>query len=210
MRSLATTKLNKNLIVSALVGGALSFSAGIASAVTVVFTPLAIADLNGMTPTANPSPSSTTPVFLDNVAGNQSSGGTLVARTPWEGSIWENSGAFSSVQAGGSATFTFAGEQDGLSLIWGSPDDYNDLTITLTGGGAPVSINGADVQGPVGELASLVIIKDVLFSSVLFESSTNAFEFANLTPSPVPLPAGVFLMGTAIAGFGVMRRRKKK
>ena len=37
------------------------------------------------------------------------------------------------------------------------------------------------------------------------------FEFDSLViTSPVPVPAGVLLMGTALAGFGVMRRRKKR
>lgn len=31
-----------------------------------------------------------------------------------------------------------------------------------------------------------------------------------VTATPVPVPAGILLMGTALAGFGVMRRRKKK
>jgi len=30
-----------------------------------------------------------------------------------------------------------------------------------------------------------------------------------VTATPVPVPAGLLLMGTALAGFGVMRRRKK-
>ena len=32
---------------------------------------------------------------------------------------------------------------------------------------------------------------------------------ADIVVNPVPVPAGILLMGTAIAGFGVMRRRKK-
>lgn len=38
---------------------------------------------------------------------------------------------------------------------------------------------------------------------------TNTPEFLVATLEPVPLPAGILMMGTALAGFGVMRRRKK-
>lgn len=37
----------------------------------------------------------------------------------------------------------------------------------------------------------------------------STFDFA-LKVTPVPVPAGILLMGTALAGFGVMRRRKDK
>lgn len=202
-------KFSKSFIAPAIVAGALSISAGIASAATVVFSPLTTADLNALTPTSNPTPSSTTPIFLDNVIGNQFDGTTLTARSPWEGTVHEATGTFSSVQKDASATFTFAGEQDSLSFIWGSPDDYNDLTITLIGGGGTFVVNGTDVQGPVGILASMVTVFDVQFTEVKFEAFDNAFEFAGLTTTPVPLPAGVLLMGTALMGFGVVRRRRK-
>lgn len=204
------TKFSKNLIVSAIAAGALSISAGIASAATLTFSGLTTADLNAMTPIANISPTSTTPVYLDNIVGNQYNGsGDIISRSPWEGSIHEATGMFSSVQAGGSVTFTFTDVQYGIDLIWGSPDSYNDLTITLTGAGGTHVVNGSNVQGPVGILASMVSVTDVFFKTVTFESSSNAFEFANLTTSTVPLPAGMLMMGTAIAGFGVMRRRRK-
>ena len=198
-----------NMIKAALVAASLSLTAGIASAATVTFESLGIAELNALTPVSNPSPSATSPVFFDNVTGDQFDSDVRVARSVWKDTEHEDTGVYSSVQANASATFTFAGEQDRLELIWGSPDDYNDLIITLSGGGGDVVINGADVQGPVGELASFVTITDVLFTSVTFEATENAFEFANLSATPVPLPAGALLIGTALAGFGFMRRRRK-
>ena len=38
---------------------------------------------------------------------------------------------------------------------------------------------------------------------------TSAFDF-DYRVEAVPVPAGILLMGTAVAGFGVMRRRRKK
>lgn len=196
---------------AAVVGAALVVAPVAANAASVSFTGLSVADLDALTPVTSISPTSTTGVYFDNVTGNQFSGSTLISRSPWEDSIHEATGEFSSVQGGATATFTFATAQTALNLIWGSPDSYNDITITLLGGGGVDVINGTEVQGPTGILASSVEITDVLFTTVVFDSgSSNAFEFANLTTTPVPLPAGMLLMGTALAGFAVMRRRKSK
>lgn len=54
------------------------------------------------------------------------------------------------------------------------------ITFTLTGTATRGSFNGQDPDINLG-----------------------------IGPAPVPVPAGILLMGTALAGFGVMRRRKK-
>ena len=192
-----------------MLAGALMISASAASAATIVATDLSVADLDALTPAPNDTPSSTTGVYYDNVVGTQFDGGAAVTRSVWQDTINEAAGVYSSVQEDSTATFTFGGLQDSLSLIWGSPDDYNDIIITLTGGAGDVVINGAAVQGPVGVLASMVTIFDVEFDTVTFTSGENAFEFANLEVTPVPLPAGMLLMGTALGGLAVLRRRRK-
>lgn len=184
-------------------------AASAAANAAVSFVGLSTSDLSALTPVANAAPAATTGTYFDNVAGNQyAPGGSIIARSPWLFSSNSAGGVYSSVQAGSSATFEFDEVQTGMSLIWGSPDDYNDLIITLFGGGGTTVINGADVQGPVGILASLVTITDVLFEKVTFTSGKNAFEFANLTTSTsVPLPAGILLMVTALGGLVLVRRK---
>jgi hypothetical protein len=192
---------------------ALAFAVGVAgsaaSAYTLNFTALDTTDLGAITPMANPLADSTTGTVLENVVGNQFDPG-LVARTPWEDSTNEHTGEYTSVQANSSGTWTFDTTMDTLNLIWGSPDDYNDLTITLSGGGFSETINGADVQGPVAILASAVSITDVFFDTVKIESGANAFEFANLEVAPVPLPAAGWMLLAGLGGLGAVARRRRK
>lgn len=95
----------------------------------------------------------------------------------------------------GSGTFTF---------VWGTPDTYNRLSFyngatlldTVTGSGNGTGSYLATVSG----LGS--------YDRVVFESiGQNAFEFAAV--SPVPLPASLPMFGGAVlalGGFAMLRR----
>lgn len=103
-----------------------------------------------------------------------------------------------------------------ISLIWGSPDTYNALNLYNAGALVASIVPGAVAGLPADRTLThfVTITADSIleyFDSVEFVSTgVNAFEFANVSATPVPLPAGVLLMGTALAGFGVMRRRQNK
>ncbi|WP_420336498.1 VPLPA-CTERM sorting domain-containing protein [Roseibium sp.] len=186
------------LVVSTVAGHAISVS----------HTALNPSDLDALTPMANPVASSSTGTFNQTLFGNQfAPGGAIIARTPWESSIHEATGVYSSVQAGSSVTFLFDKVMKGFSLIWGSPDTYNDLTIELISSGTTYTINGGSVAPPLGILASLVEVTDVEFDKMVLTSGRNAFEFSNLTTT-VPLPAGGLLLVTALGGLALMRRKK--
>ncbi|MEI4470997.1 VPLPA-CTERM sorting domain-containing protein [Frigidibacter sp. MR17.24] len=73
--------------------------------------------------------------------------------------------------------------------------------------GKPLSSSGAidffDVASD-GGLTTLTFSANLPSSRVVGVTVT-----ADATPAPVPLPAGVALLGTALAGLGVMKRRRK-
>lgn len=177
----------------------------LASAATITF---------GPTPTAaiiNPLADSTTGAVLENTIGSIPG----LKRSPWQGSsVNENlaTSYYTSVGRGASATYVFAGLQNSLSVLWGSPDTYNFLDIILSGpGGSTQTINGTSAMGPVGILAQFLTITGVSFDTLTFRSNNNAFEYVNLqtTPTPVPVPAAGFLL---VGGLGIMvamRRRRK-
>lgn len=196
----------RGLKTAALAAGMTAMMAIGAMAATVTATPLSIADLDGMTPQANPSATATSGAGVqENTTGSVAG----EKRTPWEGSIHELTGLYTTVGAGQWAIYEFSKLQTGLSLIWGSPDNYNDLILELIIGDVVVaSFNGVAAQPPVAIGASLFTVTDVQFDRLRFTSSQNAFEFANLTTTPIPLPAGGLLLIGGLGALIAVRRRK--
>jgi hypothetical protein len=200
----------------ASVAFAISLLAGAASALTTsISTTLPGTAVANLAPTSTGSTGVVNPngtlAYYDNVVGNQFVGGTMVARSPWEGTGLFGTGMFSSVSQNSFATFSFGIAQTGFSLVWGSPDNYNNLDIVLSGGGAPQTINGSALvpPGTLGAAAVLLTVSDVTFDTLTFRSTQNAFEFANLTTTPVPLPAAAWMLIASVGGlFAVAGRRK--
>lgn len=195
----------KNYMKTAVAAVAFSFAlSASAHAVTVTF---------GPTPTVampNPLADATTGTVFENIVGSDPG----VYRSPWQGgtsTINENDATayYTSVSAQSSATYIFASMKNSISFLWGSPDDYNDLDIILSGGGGTVTVNGTDAQGPVAIEQQFVTLSDVgLFDTVTFRSGQNAFEYANLTAA-IPLPAGLPLLAAGLGVLGYVGRRKK-
>ncbi|MBJ6370926.1 VPLPA-CTERM sorting domain-containing protein [Sedimentitalea arenosa] len=97
-----------------------------------------------------------------------------------------------------------------FSLLWGSPDGYNTLELyngaTLVG-----TILGSQFNIPAQEASFVSIFADnesEYFDSVKFYSvNQNAFEFANVSATPVPLPASGLLL---VAGLGALAARARR
>lgn len=181
---------------------ALSTAGTIASAATVTF---------GSTPTAaflNPLADSTTGTVFENTTGSI----VGLKRSPWQFSTVDPDAAdsfYTSVSGSASATYSFAQLMGSVSFLWGSPDSFNNLELVLTAGGVSTVINGVEAQGPISARQQYITITDVVFDSLTFRSGGDAFEFANLEASPVPVPAAGLLLIGGLGMMAALRRRQK-
>lgn len=97
-----------------------------------------------------------------------------------------------------------------FSLLWGSPDRYNTLEL-YQGASLVGTIQGNQFNIPAREASFVSIFADnanEYFDSVrFFSNDSNAFEFSNVTATPVPLPASGLLL---IAGLGALAARARR
>jgi hypothetical protein len=129
-------------------------------------------------------------------------------RSPWQGTIYDTLN-YTSVR-NGTAGYNIAGTS--LSFFWGSPDPWNTLTFWTGVGGAgnSVSLSGSVVGLPQSIGHHLVqILTDQVFRSITIASSQPAFEFANLTATPIPAALPLFVTGLGVMGW-LARRRKRQ
>lgn len=100
-----------------------------------------------------------------------------------------------------------------LDLFTGGPGESAIISVGSTPGGVanetfatPGAIGGF---AETGEL-SLTGTSFTFFAGSGFDDGDGDFALAGVNIAPVPLPAGVLLMGTALGGLGLARRRKQK
>lgn len=125
-------------------------------------------------------------------------------------------GKYNSVQTGGSLTYNLIGAAGNFfTMIWGTVDDYNLLTINNAGGGTE-TVDGALIKtlGGYSQGVANVIVKiiaDHAFDSVTLTSTGNSFEHAFNPPevAQVPVPAAGLLLLGAVGGLGAFARRRK-
>lgn len=137
------------------------------------------------------------------------------SRTPWEGLSVENTAYYNSVESGGFAEYVFATAQTAFSLMWGSPDSYNTLRFLDDTNQEVFSMTGANsaITNTPGYEDGRYFVNVLLseldpFTTVRFESGSDAFEYSNV--APVPLPAALPLMIAGLGAIGGLRMRRKR
>ncbi len=131
-------------------------------------------------------------------------------KSPFEGTSTPNE-AYTSVQANSEASYVFSDAVTQVSFLWGSVDFFN--TVVFKNNGSVVDfLNGQTVidAGAVSgeEFVQISILAMAAFDEVIFRSSQNAFEFANLSISAVPLPAALPLYAAGIALLALVGRKR--
>jgi hypothetical protein len=183
--------------------------------------PTAAADLP--IPPGTPSLSGAGATFDENVTGT-----VTMRKSPWSAlnSTLDPNAATSVYSAlynnGGktavSASFDFGGVFNQLSLVWGTPSQFNSLALLL-GGIAQVTMTGADAAALVasagGNRSVLVTLTGWQFDEMVIGADHRALEFANLQTAAVvqptavvPVPAAGLMLVAALGGLALLRRRK--
>jgi hypothetical protein len=135
-------------------------------------------------------------------------------RSPWQGTALDGIGTYTSVQKDSYASYVFDAGYYAVDFMWGSVDSYNSLEFYYQGNWVD-ALHGDDAQlasvsNGLGFIVASIMAAGV-FDEIRFMSGNNAFEYANLTVSAVPLPAAFPLYGAGLAVLGFLgwRRRRK-
>ena len=134
-------------------------------------------------------------------------------RSPWQGTLLDGTGSYTSVQKSSYASYILDKGHSSVEFMWGSVDNYNGLEFYYQGSwvdalyGDDAALDG--VNKGLGFIVASVIANGV-FDEVRFTSGSNAFEYANLTVSAVPLPAAFPLYGAGLALIGFIGWRKRR
>jgi PEP-CTERM motif len=117
--------------------------------------------------------------------------------------------------SGLSATLSFAGlGLDYVSFLWGSPDTYNRLVVTTTGGvQTAFNSTGLGLNSPnkAAEFVQFSGTGGSLITGLTFfnQPNTNAFEVADFSVTSVPEPQTYALLAAGLGAVVFVSRRRQ-
>ena len=156
--------------------------------------------------------SSSTGFFTQSTAGSIAN----VQRSPFASSLTTYSAiSNNAVFTAGSATYNYVAGLTSFSLLWGSPDSYNTVKFYSgqNGTGLESTFTGSSLADPtkgIGyDLVTFSASGGTIGSVVLSDSGQPAFEYGNVTPTPLPAALPLFASALGIGGV-FLRLRKKK
>ena len=111
---------------------------------------------------------------------------------------------FRAAYTNGPASSTFGIGSGTFTFVWGTPDSYNNLFF-YSGGNLVDQVMGGSGSPNNGSGSYLATVSGLgNYDTVVFQSvGQNAFEFAAV--SPVPLPASLPMFGAAVLVLGGLR-----
>lgn len=184
---------------------ALTASAGMAATITISNDGDATAAVGVSNSTAGFSYTATGLTTETNSAAN-------VTRSPFETTAMYGDSYFN-LASGGFMDIVLTHASNSLSFLWGSPDSYNYVQVFLNDATSTIfSLANIPPMVSSGLLANYVTFgatAGTKITSVNFSTSGTAFEFSNIRPSEVPVPAGGALLLAGLAGVAALRRRNK-
>ena len=142
------------------------------------------------------------------ISGNAVTSATGVDFTPDFGNCTISTGDFAVL----GCDVVGAPTADMTDIVFASPGQVwsiGDFYFVASSYGGPADPTDFDATGLIKSVGGNF---DDTMATMFFTTQGQDLKlsFSTTTVSAIPLPAGLMLMGTALAGFGVMRRKAKK